>query len=457
MLITLGGCGTNNTSGKTDVIEKEEQSEATVSDEEDTEESEETAAEEIADLSLDTTIDETVLLDDGTVKITAKSLEFKYNSPVLNMEFENNGDKALSFISGSLGYSCNSVNDYMVSVMYANVDVAPGKTADESIKIDADELKLYGITNIREIGIGFDIQDDDYNEYLKTGPLTITTSDSDKSGEKQSSFIDTVNGGAFKKAYGYSIDRVTEDDFLDDDNIKVKAEAVMTNKDNEKTVMFEAENVTDKQLYFSTSDIEINGVVMSSGTWKTDAINPGKRAVITIDISKVVEYAGGTLEDYGISDISTLGFNAKIHDFNMNDLNEKEVELTLSDSETSFSGQGEEVYNDNDLRISSQKVTKDEYDNIHILLQAENNSSDEADFDVKYGSLSINDKMIDCIADSLSLKPGKKGIIDIKISSYDLDDAQIEETSDIKNAECTVQIKDDNYKDIDEPVINLSF
>ena len=58
------------------------------------------------------TIEETVLVDEGGVKITATGLTYTNYSVDLALTIENNSGKNLSFVTGSLGYSCNSVNGY---------------------------------------------------------------------------------------------------------------------------------------------------------------------------------------------------------------------------------------------------------------------------------------------------------------------------------------------------------
>ena len=57
---------------------------------------------------------ETVMVDEGGVKITATGLNYTDYSVELELTIENNSGKDLSFISGSVGYNCNSINGYMV-------------------------------------------------------------------------------------------------------------------------------------------------------------------------------------------------------------------------------------------------------------------------------------------------------------------------------------------------------
>ena len=51
---------------------------------------------------------------EDNVKITATGLKYTAYEVKVSLTIENNTDKSLSFRSGTMGYSCNSVNGYMV-------------------------------------------------------------------------------------------------------------------------------------------------------------------------------------------------------------------------------------------------------------------------------------------------------------------------------------------------------
>lgn len=53
-------------------------------------------------------IEETVMVDESDIKITATDLCYTDYAVQLNLTIENNSDKDLSFVSGSIGYSCNT-------------------------------------------------------------------------------------------------------------------------------------------------------------------------------------------------------------------------------------------------------------------------------------------------------------------------------------------------------------
>ncbi len=329
--LIFSGCGTETPTTKT-------ASESTNTDSKEQNETSEDENKELkADgekaykLSFDTTIDETVLLDDETVKITAKGLRFEYNSPIVTMEFINNSEKDLSFISGSIGYSCNSINDYMSESLYMNVDVPAGETVAEDLYINADELRVFGITHLKEIGIAFSIKDKDYNEYLTTGPLFISTSDADVPDDTDNSFLGCINGKTFEDETGFSKDFIKEEELFASEDMRALSYGLLSSEDGEKIAFIEMENLSDKQLIFTTSDIEVNENMLSEGRWNSTAVNPGKKAVVYLEINSIAKYAEDSVDMDVINNIEKIGFIAGIKDFNMNDLSENKVEIILSD------------------------------------------------------------------------------------------------------------------------------
>ena len=77
-------------------------------------------------------IEETVLVDENDVKITATGLTYTEYAVEVNLLIENNSEKDLSIYTGSIGYSPNAVNGYMLGG-YMNADVAAGKKTNETI------------------------------------------------------------------------------------------------------------------------------------------------------------------------------------------------------------------------------------------------------------------------------------------------------------------------------------
>ena len=278
-----GNSGTGSPTANTDQVQESEAAteQTEPADEQTSNQQDEsqtaTAADETGKLSLDTTIEETVLFEDDNTRIIAESLDFKYNSPYLHLKFENNGDKELSFVSGSIGYSGNSVNGYMVDGFYVNVDVEPGKTALEETYVNGDLLNILGIEKIKEIGIGFDIKDSDYNDYAQTGPLYIATSDAD---------------GA----------------------------------DDGETYMKSIQNKKLKDITFDVDydTLSINGAMTDFISY-SKTLSPEVKSILNIEVSKY------KLEDVKITspeEISDIEFKLEIRDSDYNEIDNPTIQVT---------------------------------------------------------------------------------------------------------------------------------
>lgn len=145
-------------------------------------------------------LDETVLVDEGGIKITATGLTYTDYSAYLALTIENNSGKDLSFVSGSLGYSCNSINGYMIDDGYLNCDVSNGKKANEVVEFVYDALMPYGINEIADLEIGFTITDDDYNSTY-TGPRALRTSAADAHDYGTDHYQQTITSSAAMNTY----------------------------------------------------------------------------------------------------------------------------------------------------------------------------------------------------------------------------------------------------------------
>lgn len=70
----------------------------------------ESGQKELPVFALQATMEETVLVDEKDVKITATAFQGTSYQVELFLAIENNSDADLSFSSGTMGYSCNSVD-----------------------------------------------------------------------------------------------------------------------------------------------------------------------------------------------------------------------------------------------------------------------------------------------------------------------------------------------------------
>ncbi|MCP1110489.1 hypothetical protein [Ohessyouella blattaphilus] len=178
-----------------------------------TTEKEEKKTGELPDFSPEATIEETVLVDANNIKITATELTYRSHVADINLIIENNSDQDLSFISGSMGYNWNSVNNYMLDSSYLNVDVTAGNLANETISLKFDELMLYGLQEIADIQIGFQVKDADYNE-VYTGVSKLLTSAAADYDYAPDTYQEAINSGIMGALFDYSIDYFEKRSFI---------------------------------------------------------------------------------------------------------------------------------------------------------------------------------------------------------------------------------------------------
>lgn len=403
------------------------------------------------------TIEETVLVDESGVKITAKELTYSNYAAELILVIENNSDKDLSFIANSVGYSCNSINGYMIPEGYLNCDVAAGKKANDTISIGYDTLMLYGIYEIADIEIGFDISDDDYN-HTYTSPRTIQTTAVDSYNYETPYYRENIASKESQAEYDYSVPYFSADAVYEESGLVIASQAVMENKDGESILLLEVVNTTDEIVGVSTTNIDINGLRVCDSTWSYDSINPGKTAIVDIDLSSVLE--SEYWEIYGIAEVGNVALKISFKDGDSNEVaNPAHISIDIPGAESTFSMEGTEIYNDNGIRIVSKGVFADpsEYsDDLHILLVAENTSGKTLALHDVYDSLSINDYMATYSFYTTTMEDGSYVMIDILLWGYGLDDINISEPSEVKTVEFSLSIKDQNYKEVDEVTVALT-
>ena len=455
LAVSFSACGSNTSAGGSTEIGQPTESIGTETSL--TSETSEQSNEDAPSFNETATLVKTVMYDEGGVKITATGLTYKNNSVDLELTIENNSTEDLSFISGSSGYSCNSINGYMVSSGYLNCDVAAGKKANDSISFNYTELIVYGITEIADMEIGFDMVDDDYNDTY-SGPIPLQTSAYDTHDYNKDYYPETVTNSAIMNTYKYSLSYFSQDALYDVNGIKLLSSGVMINRDGDPALLLELENTTSDSLYVSTSDIAINGLVICSSTWSSDIINPGKRSIMDLDISSMLdpEY----WDVYGIKEIGTIALALRQRDFGGNDLADKtSVEFVISDANATYDATGTEVYNNNGLRIVTKALLEDPSDlssDMYVLLLAKNNSGKTLTISDDYDSLSVNGVMADYSYYSQSLADGSSAVLEIQLWDSSLEDNNIASVSDIKEVEITFDIRE-GYDIIDEPTVVMTF
>lgn len=447
----LYGCGkisTADSDGKSDENDSVEEVDKDASTD-DSSESETEESSEVPEFKTSATIEPTVLLDQDGIKITADELTYTGNSPELSLTFENNTDKNLSFISGSIGYCVNSVNGYMIPDIYINSDVTPGNKSNESVSLNYQELQLYGINEIAEIQLGFDISDDDYNQIMETGPLQIKTSAFGSGDFSENTFKKAMSNDALLQSLGVTVDYSSEDVLYDDGGVKVDTAFTATNSSGEKNIFLDGFNSGSSTVYLTVKDIEANGIVVSDGIWKGVSVNPNKHAVLDIDLDSAIKDGSVSLSS---SDVSELKFKLVLLDDRAGEVAaEKEVTLTLGEGGGNSISDGEEVYNQDGIKFSFMGKKTDDNENTHFTFYIENTSG--KDLSVRLDSLALDGTMVTTMGNS-DVENGKTGSLDVELYNFEFEDAKIN-PDNISKAEFTFEIKDDEYNDVAKPVIDV--
>lgn len=454
-ILSLVACG-NPDVEPTDTTSNQEQTDNSSSNVAPTEKPEQ-SDEKLGTFSKSATLAETVMVDDGGVKITATGLNYNNYAVELELTIENNSGKDLSFVSGSMGYSCNSVNGYMVDAGYLNCDVVNGKKANDVISFSYDTLMLYGINEISDIEIGFDMSDDDYN-HTYSGPRQVKTSAFDSHDYNKNYYQETITSRAAMNTFSYDISHFSQKCIYDEGGVRLLSSGLMVNRDGDTALLLELENSSDELIYISTADIAINGLLVTSSIWSSDAINPGKHCIVDVDISSVLD--SEYWDVYGIKSVGSVSLTLTQRNSDGNDISEAvPVNVVIPNTKAEYDASGAEVYNNNGLRIVSKTVLEDsaEYSaDMYVLLLAENNSGKTLSIDDVYNSLSVNGFMTDYSYYSKELKNGESAVLEIKLWESSLENNKISSVSDVKEVELGFEIKE-GRNTIDTPIIKISF
>lgn len=401
------------------------------------------------------TIEEMVLVDESDVKITATGLKYTAYDVKLSLTIENNSSQDLSFYSGTSGYNCNSINGYMIDGGYLNADIAAGKKANETVSFSVDQLTLFGLSEIADIELGFNIIDSNYDDYLRTGPRQLKTSAADSYDYETDTYRQAIKHHVLENALGFTLDCDSEEVVFDQKGIRVVSQVLTTNTSGEQALLVEVENTTSDTVYTSVGNISLNGLGIQSGTWSTDWISAGKRRIIAMNLSNMLDESYRAA--FGLENIGQVAYTFEPKDSDRDKLVVPQtLTLTVPGGSASYDGSGEELYQEDGIHIVSKGLAPDSFelsDDIHLLLLVENGTNQALTFDVDYDSVSVNGFMTDFICYSKTIAPGGSGVLDVELMGSSLEENGTTELESITEVELTVEAKNDSYKTVAKPVV----
>ena len=405
----------------------------------------------VDELDRSTKIEPTVLYDQDGIKITANELVYGNYGVDLMLTFENSSEIPVNFVAGSIGYSVNSVNGYMVEDGYVNVDVEPDKVANEAMNFSYDNLMLYGIYTIKQIQVGFDISDEDYNS-IYTGPIQISTS-ADNGMIETKGYVENIQSAGIQNKYGYTIDYVNNQTVMEINGVTIQSEVIITNPDGKKGLTLEAVNTTDQPVKVSLRNIYFNDVCAHDGTWTTTTVNPGKVGVLTMTLDNVVNEL--LLPYYGLTNNpSTITVTVGTENMDYDETGPTgDLIITNPNGDTSYDGDGTIVYSDDaiDLIYKGMVNEDDILESTHLMFLVNNKSGETIHTSVDYDSLSINGYMMDTVFGSVEVKPGLFGIMEFSVDGEDLSANGISPDT-ISNVEFRFDYDGDTYELNDQTI-----
>lgn len=228
------------------------------------------------------TIEETVLVDEAGVKITATELsEGGFFGSEVKLLIENNSGKDLTFQSRNA-----SVNGYMVETMMS-VDVVDGKKANDSITFMNSDMEMCNIKTIADMEFSFHIfTTSEWETYLDTEKIQLKTSVAD----------------TYEYTYDDSGEKVYENN---DVKIVVKGLAEDSSIFGPSIVVYIENNRAD-DITVQSRDVSVNGFMLSSIF--SSEITAGKRCVDTIT------FLSDDLEENNITAIEDVELSFHIFD-----------------------------------------------------------------------------------------------------------------------------------------------
>ncbi len=292
---------------------------------------------------------------------------------------------------------------------------------------------------------------------MRTGPRQLRTSLSDSYDYSADTYQGAINNGGFAQAYSYSMDHFTTEVPFEKNGVKALSWGLITNKDHEKTVFLEVENTSTDQIFLTTGDFYFNGLLVEGYTWSSEAINSGKRKVITLPLSSMLEES--YWEIFGLTELGDITFSIGLENPDRQEIAPAEmVSLLLPGVQATFDTAGEEIYNENGLRIISKGLVEsdsDYLDDVYALFLAENGTTETLDIDVAYNSLSVNGYMTDFFSSGQDLAPGKSGILEVSMRGDSLEKNGIDALEKIEDLELSFTIRDDRYNTLAEPKVSF--
>lgn len=458
MMFGLMACGTDETTVANSETDTKQSVEVPTEDADEATEVEEPEDEPKTDLQaklpdFDTspTIEETVLVDQDDIKIVATGLEYGGYGLELKLSLENNSDEALTFSTSTIGYSGNSINGFMVQDGYFSSDIEPGKKAIETVDFSYQALQLFGINEIADIALGIRVTNEDYEDTIYPD-CEIKTSIADSYEYDPLAYQTAITSDAAQNTFRFTTEYFTAETLYDSGDVQIVSADFMVNQDGDRIVLLEAVNNGSEEVMLGVTGVGINGLTIFDGNWSNTTISPDKRGVVNIGLDDILNTQ--YWDAYGLDEITSIDIKLGLRD-GWEVSNEEIVHIPISE-DAPLNLDGNELYNQNGIRIISKGVLGHEYNydsNLYLALLIENETDKDYDVDVQYDSLSVNDMMITEFGSGNRVPAHSYGVLIVDLYGSDLEDADITDVDQIQKVECVIEFGESYNTEFEAPIV----
>ena len=243
---------------------------------------------EIKEFDTSPTVEETVLVDESGVKITATGIEYGNYKAELELKIENSTDTEID-IGGN---GAMIVNNFTIPA-WISYNVPANEELEDTINIDLDELKLRGVYEIANMELHLTIDsidtDHQFNDLLDTN-VNIPTSIADTYVVDDMSYQNSISDPQTADRYGYEMLNWNTDTIFDQYGVQFTSVALLKNSDGERYMLIEIVNNNDSAITVSLRNMNILGKNIVDGTISGVDIFEQSRGIVTIKLDRDIEH-----------------------------------------------------------------------------------------------------------------------------------------------------------------------
>ncbi len=415
-----------------------------------------TSNEEVEMFTEAATIEQTVLVDEADIKITAKALTYDSYSATLSLTLENNTDQDLTFYSNTYDDCWNSINGIMAD-FYFSETVKAGKKANSGVTFYTDDLMELGITDIADIEISFDVEDDDYETYFKSETFTIKTSIADSYVYPETPALSSLTNAYVLKEVDYSTLFYSEEPEGEGD-VAVVAKWLGTDWSDDTVLKMEVHNGSDQRVIIKPRLIALNGLYLAASA-SSAYIAPGKSGVVEMTLDYMID--SNVRSWVGMDEIGKVVLTYDVLDESSSKIGEGVANIEIPGAQTEAVYEGIELVNESGIKLDGIAVTQENSDyssDVYFVFVAENTSGKAVELGSSYNDSSVNGYMVSLSSNSPVIPDGEKGLYLLTLYDWYFADCDIESFEDITDMEAVFEVYEaGTYNTMLEAPIGLYF